>query len=230
MAFKRKALKTGKRTMRKKSFARKSTTKMSFAKRVKKVLLKVAEPKNKYTAMGKQEMYHNVTDYKVINNSGWMPTQGVGDNQRIGDMVNISGFRLRIMYGSKQDRPNVNWRWWVVKIPKGSAATYVNCFNAYTNNVMIDDINTDFCKVLKKGSFSSKWAGQDATVGKESTSFKTISVPYKKLYKFGPGNGAVTHNDDDVALITAAYDAYGTLLTDNIGYFESMLDIYYRDP
>ena len=71
-------------------------------------------------------MYHNAfyatsgsTGYvSLLNDAGWLPTQGVGDNQRVGDQIYTTGFQLKMLIGQKVDRPNVTFRYLVSPVPK----------------------------------------------------------------------------------------------------------------
>lgn len=197
---------------------------------IKAVTMKVAEPKCVRKSIPKFEMYHNQTAILTLNANSFMPTQGVHDNQRVGDQIKMSGFRLRMLIGQKADRPNVTFRWWICVAPKGSSYSYNNWFIPTTSNVLLDDLNKDFVKQLKTGLWRPNEAGLSNTGGDEYTFSKKIWLPYKKLLKFGPGDGLLSHNDDDIHFIIAPYDAYGTLDTDNIAYCQMAVDLFYRDP
>lgn len=230
MAFKRKA--RSKRTYRARKRTKRSRkpTKL-FAAKVKRVILKTSESKHVNYSFGKGEVYHNSYLPHHINNQACMPTQGVGDNQRVGDQIYTGGFMLRLMLGQKWDRPNVNWKWYVMRVNKGILYAYNNWFENVINNVLLDPPNTDYVKVLKSGTFKhtviSLEVGETA---KEQTYSKRIWIPYKKLIKFGPQNGSIGPMDHDIHFIVAPYDAYGTLLTDNIGSVQCLSTLYYKDP
>jgi len=216
----------------KRKFTRKSKSKRSasFAKAVKRVIMKVAEPKVVSWAHVKFNVAHNTPVPLILNASNEMPVQGVGDNQRVGDQINMSGFKIKMLCGQFNDRENVTWQFRVVAVPKGSTYVYNNWFDPVQNNATLDDINTDFVKVLK--SWSYKYViSPDSNNTEEFTFIKKIWIPYKKVIKFGPANAAVTTNDPyDVHLLVTCYDAYGTLSSDSIGYLQLQSQIYYRDP
>lgn len=229
--FRKRRAYTKKRYGKRKGYRRPSMARKTLIKTIKRVALKNCELKFKDTAIGKQELYHNTVSYINLNQSGYMPAAGGSQNQRIGDQINLVGFKYRMLIGQKGDRPNVNFRWWVMKVPKGSGYAYANWWRATTSNVMIDSVNTDFCKVLKSGYWRPNEAGLTATGDDEYTFVKSLYVPYKRLLKFGPATDAVTHNDDDIYFVIAPYDAYGSITgTDNIGYYQAVLTHYYRDP
>lgn len=206
-----------------------------FAKKVKKVIMKTTESKKVGYSWGKYELYHNggVAGAGLgrvqINLSSTMPPTGTGEMNRIGDQINLSGWKIRMVLGQKADRPNVNFKYWVLKVPKGSSFSYNDWFKNFTSNVLLDDINEDFVKVLKTGSFKP-YRGDLNNGTDEFTFVKKLWIPYKKLLKFGPADGTTLHNDDDIHFIMAVYDAYGTLNSDNIAYMQFFSELYYRDP
>nr|QXP07617.1 MAG: putative capsid protein [Arizlama virus] len=230
MAYKRKFSRGRKRSFR--SSRGKGTTmaRKRLVRTIKAVTRKTCEPKEKTFEYAKTEVYHNSPNSILVNNPTVMPAQGVGDNQRVGDQINCTGYKFRVLFGQKADRPNVTWRWWFIKVPKGSPYTYTTWFNAITNNVLLDDMNADFVKVLKSGQMRPNEAGLSNAGGDEYTFVKKFWFSYRHLLKFGPNNAAVTHNDDDLYFMFAAYDAYGSLLTDNIAYIQAGISLYYRDP
>lgn len=234
---KRKTIRRRKPTSR---VSKRRRTTDTFAKRVKRVLMKTCEPKTKTANFGKVEMYHNcfyngggVTltgNVCHLNASALMPAGGTLDSQRIGDQIYMSHFRLKMLIGQKGDRPNVNFRYLILSVPKGSPIVYGDWFINTTGNILLDDPNKDFVKVIKQGTWRPNQAGLSATGNDEFTFAKRLSVPYKKLLKFGPADGAVTHNDNDLYFVLMAYDAYGTPTSDNIAYCHMSLEIGYRDP
>jgi len=217
-----------------------SSSRRRLVKLIQRTVLKKGELKEKFQNGGKTEIYHNSFYSGTPTNTGlvWpmnastvMPTQGVADDQRVGDEIFISGFKIAMLIGQKADRPNVNWRFFVLSVPKGSTITYSNWFVTNTGNILLDDPNRDFVKVLKTGLWRPNEAGLVGGSADEYTFAKRLYIPYKKHLKFGPGQGAVTHNDDDLYLVLMGYDAYGSLTpTDNIGYVQLGVTIQYRDP
>lgn len=200
---------------------------------IKRTVMKTTEPKEKVTSWGgKYNLFHNTWNTWLINDGNstiTMPTQGAGDNQRVGDQIYISGFKIKCLYGQQVDRPNVTFRWMIVKVPKAAPYSYASWFTATSNNILLDDANTDYIKVLKSGWMRPNEAGLAGTGGDEYTFAKRYYLPYKKLLKFGPGS-LTAHNDDDIYFMVAPYDAFGTLTTDNIAYVQVSSSIYYKDP
>jgi len=212
----------------------------SFARRVKQVMLRNCEPKIKYADRGKTELYHNSFHSAVpgaatglvmlLNSSTTMPAQDTSDQGRIGDQIRTSHYKIKMLIGQKSDRPNVSFRYYVLSVPKGSAISYANWFIPTAGNVLLDDPNPDFVKTIKQGVWRPNQAGLAGSGGDEFTFVKRLHVPYKRLLKFGPLDAAVTHNDNDLWFVLMAYDAYGTLVSDNIAYIASGTELHYKDP
>jgi len=229
---------TKKRTTKKRVYKRRTTKRVPLGTTVKKIvskmIMKKAEPKEKTTDFDLTQMYHNVGYYKKFNDITEMPSQGLTDETRVGDSINVGGFYLRILCGQKNDRPNCTWKFYIFKCPKGATVNYNTFFHSYTNNCLLDNPNKDLVSVLKsitiKKYFSPLNAQPGVSLGGREITFPVkIWLPYKKVYKFQTNN-STTHNDHDLYLVVFAYDAYGTLLTDNIGYIEWVSTMYYKDP
>ena len=205
----------------------------SIQKVVSRMIMKKVEPKHKNFDHGKTELYHNLINTVHLNKDACMPSQGTQDQQRIGDRIDIGGFMVRMLNGQKTDRVNVNWKFWVLRVPRGEPVGYSNLFEAITNNTMIDPLNKDYATVLKSyqckklistlHNDTSPWAQRELT-------FPTkLWIPYKKSIKF-LSNASTDHNDHDIYLVWVAYDAFGTLTTDNIAYSDISSTVYYKDP
>jgi len=231
MAFKRKrsGSRRGKKIMRRRNKGG-STRRMQAL--IRRTVLRVAEPKIVRHPVAKVELYHNSFSYALhLNDTNGMPTQGTGDNMRVGDEINVYRYRVRSLIGQKSDRPNVTFMWYIIEAPKGLTATYANFFVQSTNNVLIDEPNEDAVKVLRRGKMRPNEAGLGGTLGDEYTFAKEWNLPYKRRYKFGPAAATQAHNQPEVYLIIMAYDAYGSITaTDNIAYIETLKETFYKDP
>lgn len=215
-----------------------SKKRSGFAARVTRVVRNLAEPKTKRFMLAKYELYHNAYGPGAgsqglrlgINDAAVMPIQGIAPNQRIGDMIYFTGWRIKLLIGQKFDRPNVTFRYSVILAPKNGNIAYGDFFVATTSNVLLDDHNTEYIKVLKTGYWRPNQAALASAGGREYTFTKSMYIPHRRLVKFGPALGANTHNDYDAFLVIMAYDAFGSLNTDNIAYVQGCIDIEYRDP
>lgn len=194
-------------------------------------MLSYAEPKHINYSFGKIELYHNSHYSFKLNDPNYMPTQGTGDYQRIGDQMEMGGIMLRMALGQKSDRPNVRWRWGVVKLPKGSSTTYSVLWDNVTGNTMLDPWNSDSVKLIKSGWWQMQLTSLEVgETPKEQTHFKKMFINYKRKIKFQPLSGNTTHDDGDLYFIIVAYDTFGTLTTDNICWIQPTQTIYFKDP
>jgi len=204
---------------------------MNLKKMVKSVVMKTVETKRVITAFNKVEMYHNVFSLsQCLTLNGTMPSQSVGEKGRVGDRINTVAFNIKMLCGQKGDRPNVTFRWACIEVPKGGTLTYANVFNNVTGNVLLDDFNKDYVKVLKQGIWRPNEAALAATGNDEYTFVKKISIPYRRMVKFGPADAATTHNMNDIYFTILCFDAYGSLITDNIAYYQAAVEMIYKDP
>lgn len=201
-----------------------------FARAVKKVILRTAETKAKNTDYGKTELYHNVTQSSVLNIGAAWPVQGTADNQRLGDEINMTGIKLRFLFGQKGDRPNVNWRLVIGAVPQNYTYVYGSFFKNVTGNSLLDEVNKDRVQVLHQKWFKPMdiiTYGQAG--GDEYTFTRQVFISRKKLIKFGTDAGT-DHNDKTIMMVLVPYDAYGSLLSDNIAYVQTWQSLYYKDP
>jgi hypothetical protein len=66
--------------------------------------------------------------------------------------------------------------------------------------------------------------------GDEFTFVKFLFIPHQRVYKFGPAEGALTHNQDDLYFLLLCYDAFCVLIADNIAYLKLFSEMTYKDP
>ena len=236
----RKKSSKGKRGYRKSS-AKSAKTK-SLISLIKKVSLKQNELKYVDYDHGKTELYHNIHDGVQIQALTHGPDQGDGDNQRIGNSIQLSGVKLTLMFYSKMDRPNTKFRLIVYSAPYNSFkpnSSYATIFDNVTGNVMIDSMDKDAVKVHKnmliypKNISANLTAFPEFEANKEVTSFRKVWIPYrtKVRYSDNSGSGSIVElTNRSFYVLIMAYDTYGTLTSDNIGSVQCWQRFYYRDP
>ena len=118
----------------------------------------------------------------------------------------------------------------VYTIPKGSATAYGDVFKNITGNVLLDEANRDRIKVISTGVWWPNKGGLTSTGQDEYTFVKSMYIPHKRLYKFGPADNTTNHNQDDLYLCVLCYDTYGSVVADNIGYIQMFSEFQYKDP
>lgn len=203
-----------------------------ITKIVNKQLIRHSESKSKTYTYEKTELYHNTrTNIGEINSNFIMPEQGAGDNMRIGDRIRQSGFKLRLLLGQKWDRPNVTFKIWITQ--RKAINSVANDFRVVTGNILLDPVNLDQCTVLKSYTIKPLRSTMSESVGGlvnslEYTFSKSIWIPQRREVKFIT-DGQKDHNQNPINLIIGVYDAYGSLVTDNIAYVQTFIEYFYRD-
>jgi len=239
MAYLRKRTYPKKKVTRKRVTQRATSSRRKLVSLIKRTVLKKCELKELFKTPPKANVYHNCFYNPLGVSTGFvwpmnaslnMPAQGVRDDQRVGDEIDMTGFKISLLIGQQADRPNVNWRYTVMSVPKGSSITYGNWFTVNTGNILLDDPNRDFVKVHKTGIWRPNEAGLVGGSADEYTFTKRMYIPYKKHLKFGPGDSVNSHNDDDLYFVLMGYDAFGSLITDIVGYVQLGQTLLYRDP
>lgn len=207
----------------------------------------MTEPKYKLHNFGKAELYHNggspasgrIGNFFFLNGADQMPAQGTADNQRNGDRIYASGYALRMLFGQKYDRPNVTFKVYVLQVRAGATVNIDTMFESNTGNILLDTPNNEACKVIASKTYkplrsamlaldAGLISGNDVT--KEYTFARKLWIPRKKEYKFTSTSAIAMSNDDNIVLAVFAYDAYGTLIEDNIAYVQIWQKFAYRDP
>ena len=224
-----------------------------FTRKIKAVITKMAEPKHYITTVAKFELYHNGgailhsggTYLGFVLNAGW-PSQGVQEIQRIGDRYQRSGWKVNLLLGQKFDRPNVTFRLLVVRVPWNTQnLTFAAMHEAGgSGNMLLDSINTDRVKIMYQKYIKKNWSptapqgsytevggtGTSVSGGKELTWAHKFWIPCRTEVKFPIDTLNSAIEPYTYVCMIAAYDAYGTLGTDNIGYVHGFVKEFYRDP
>lgn len=225
----------------------------------KQTTLRLAETKRVGRLNENLNLFHNVpyqrgpflnTIKKGLND----PTLGTNPNARIGDEITLKSFEQRFWLSNKLDRPNVMYRITTFWFPSnaGLVANNPKVEDVYffppgstLPNVMLLRCNTEVITVISdKLIFSEDNYAQPtyypaggivAVTGKERSQLRTINKNWKgRKVKYldsgtdGIGAGGPPKNKDIFVFITA-YDAYGTLTTDNIASFGENYSLKFKD-
>lgn len=199
-----------------------------------KVVNKNTETKCKDWNKGKVEYYHNVPQLLELNSSDALPSRGTGVADRVGDSVRKVGTRHTMLIGGKEDRTNVTYRLMYITYPRDASYAYDDFFINKTGNALLDRMNTDLVKIIKtvyiKPQKSNIFAHMPSggSVAREYTIAKKIWLPSKSIIKF-PDGGTSEASNRKFGVIITAYDAYGTLTSDNIAYIQHLVSNYFKD-
>lgn len=188
---------------------------------------RMSESKIKDSNVANTELYHNTISYSIVNGNTAMPSQGAGGSNRIGDEIYIKGYMLRFMIGQKADRPNLTTRIIIGYVNRGFLYNYNLWFRVITGNRIIDPVNPDVIKVIKDKCYRPNQGSLASTGGREFTYNRNMWIPARKRVKFPP---YLTDSDDDhLYCFIMQYDAYGTLETDNVGYYRYGCSVHFKD-
>lgn len=205
----------------------------SFATKVKNVIKKQAETKHRIdrltTPVLGTQVFHNSTT-KLADNL-LLTAQGNDDFSREGDMIQPVGVSLKFLVKQEKDRPNVNFKYWVLKF-KGSATAPTGVpFKNVTGNILLDSVDSEKAQVLRTGTW--KWPDNyyinpGAQYDKELTYVRKVWLPLKGRYIYS-GDNSLQGRDYNIALYVSAYDTFGTLITDNICDCIVHKEFYFKD-
>jgi hypothetical protein len=224
------------RKYRKNSKKASNMTTKQLASMMKKVALKTSETKFQNISLPKWELYHNTNQSSTVNISTNLMTQGDDDDRRIGNEIYLTGIKFRLLLGQKADRPNVTFKIYVVEWDTNQGGTETNedhFYHRVTQNVMLDAIQSHRFKILKaityKGRLGSLEVGETS---KEKTYPLSFWVPMRRKISFASDSGKYSSMGmkENLKVVVACYDAYGTLTSDNIGYVQGCASVYYKDP
>lgn len=220
----------------------------TLASKIKNISLRQCETKKacqRYAGgTNAQALYHNLSDY-------WQnlmaTTQGVDDPQgtdqyrgsRIGTDIIAQGLKLRFMFISTTDRPNLNIMVYLYqynsKTPQSSTVFWAGpAGSGATNNRFLDHPNTDRVKVLRKFVIQNRnnYNITDSGSNRVHTVYRDLWLPMKNRkirYDNDTGNGDVPMLKD-IGLCVTAFDATNSGPTDIVGYWTASSVLYFKDP
>jgi len=211
----------------------------SLKKTVMSIINKHSETKFKNKAISNAALYHNGgtgRGYGVLPNL-LETVQGDDQHQRSGDEINAVGVKLKIYLQNTAERKNVNYRVWVMEVPRAEVNN--NSFTHIFDGTIVDNgltamVNTDYYRIIKqkivKLSYDT-WYPEPCVLRNQS---KVISmyIPLKgRKVVYGPTDGLNYPKDQRncLTLCVVAYDNNGALLTDHIGNFTAESRFYFKD-
>jgi hypothetical protein len=186
------------------------------------------ERKLYFLNVNNQALYHNVPA-QLGNVASLLDglSLGTGVNNRIGNSIHLRAISLRMVLNRKTDRPNVSYRVIVLATAPGSGVdTYGELFpgNAFTASVypaagvVLHD--TSFPK--DQGTVMT----QQMTPDKERSNLFETFLDINKTIPYSTDGTALTV----IRCYVAAYDAFGTLTTDNIASVaQGVMAFYFED-
>jgi len=196
------------------------------------------EVKEHFTSAENQQLYHNASNgttsgaalvqVNPLNNL----SQGVEAYKRIGDKVFVKEIDVAFWLSNKLDRPNVMYR--VIGLySTGLSASTAPAFSLVLQNGsanhMISYPNHDhytlfYDKVINPNAYCNTISPSAAT-GKERSYLHNIKHRFNAPVSYA---GTQT-STSTVYFAVIAYDAYGSLVTDNIASFAYSSRVLYTD-
>lgn len=209
------------------------SSKSSLVKLIKSVSLKQQETKMATYDTGVLNCLHNIS--QAARNNLFQTGQGITDgltiNNRLGDTVTPIGVKLYMTFRQPADRPNTNWKVWIVKTwGNVTPATFVPV-KAITGNLMMDPLDTEKCSPVLIRTFKApdNYYSSSLATSKETCFFKKIWIPVARTpYVYGQDGGTLGKKFQ-MTMYVAAYDTLGTLITDSIGSFACSQVFYFKD-
>ena len=230
-----------KRTPLKKSIRRKRRNvrgRSSLAKAIRRIAYKSMETKSTYYDTATGPLYdfttinHNVS--QLVFSNMLATYQGTADGtanaNRIGDEITPIGIKFYIGMKQFADRPNLNWKFWIIKRSGNTVGTSVPV-KTITGNLMMDPIDTELVtcvKIIKHKAPDNYWSGSLAT-SKEYCTFRSfyLKLP-KKPYKYR-SDGSDAGKSYQLSLYVAAYDTTDSLITSNVGKYRVSYQLFFKD-
>lgn len=178
-----------------------------------------------------QQLYHNKPFYLAK----WLNcTQGIQDpnNQatrtaRIGDEISLTNVNVRLWMSNKLDRPNVMYKCALFWYDEGTTLSDAVVYFTQTNK-MLDRYNNESITIIDQQIvFSTNNYAVDAN-NHEHSYLCTLGKRYKNR-KITYDEGGQTPKKRNIGLVIVAYDAFGTLQTDNISSFAYDGIIQFKD-
>jgi len=202
------------------------------------IALRVCETKYTEKALQDINLYHNggtAPNLMQINELLEGPAIGTGTNQRNGDEVVGVRCELKLWLSHKLDRPNVMWRILVYSCPASTAAGSADLFDATgSTNRMIAYVNKEKYRVLYDKLLqppAGDYSLESGATLKERSRLVKINLPQKmKKIVYVTGSGVPKYDRNHLRVAVIPYDAFGTLVSDNIASFAYNLRFYFKDP
>lgn len=245
MAYKRKFVARRYKKSVRGRFARRKVQR-TFARRVKRVLLKASETKYGMVKNENQALYHDrgvVTAGAIGNNEGtiifnpWsLIAKGTDANNRIGDEVYARGSCLRFMYWNAPGRVASFIRLVIAVIPKTSGTTVHDGTNYdFLDPLGSNDTVTGFIKKEGIKVLYDKLYTMNAQGSTDVTSTSGDGRFYRRIFIKSKKNQILRFQSDGtlankpLAIWIVPYDEYGTLRTDILGSVSYTFKMYWKD-
>ena len=180
------------------------------------------------------QLYHNKPLYvngllSAINQGVNDGTQGAFTNSgfRIGDRIRLKNINVRFWLSNKLDRPNCMYKGVLYYYPVGVTPNDAAVYFTQTNK-MLDRYNDKTITIIDSFILQSKEMYDNGTEKWEHSYLATLNKSYKgKKITYAPNSS--TPGKQRLGFAVVAYDAFGTLQTDNIASMAYNIQLTYED-
>lgn len=240
--FKRKSKSRGNvRSVRRRLYKRPVSTNLSKA--IRRIALRSAETKYRERGAENIQLYHNAgfsstTDGSVGQALNLLLTApGTTEHERVGTDIIAVGIKCKLWLSNKSDRPNVLYR--IIVYGNNPSTTDSTAADSRTTGLFdpTTGLNTQICNINTK-KFTVHYSkilrvrNADYVSGKEISMATSFYIPLKmRRVVFESSSSSVPKDKKDIwHMAIIPYDAYGTLVTDNIASCAMNMRFYYKDP
>lgn len=194
------------------------TEKKQVRKIAKDTTLRLAETINKVVVVENTQLFHNKPLYVTALLAC---DQGTADDNtqssksvRKGDKIALKNMNIHFWLSNKDDRPNVMYKGVLFWYKSGTSVTDPIVYFTQTNKIL-DRYNTEQIRVVDQFIVKSTNNYAVDANNHEKSYLATLNKSYKAKSIVYDENGS-TPKGWDLGFALVAYDAFGTLQTDNI--------------
>jgi len=180
-----------------------------------------------------RQLIHNKTDYLANFLSC---KQGVADPNniqgssnrlvRLGDEYYLKSINMRLWLSNKKDRPNVMYKAYLFWYDSDATLSDVTCYFTQQNK-MLDRVNDESISVIDSKTIFS--GPSYAQTEHEHSYLCTLKQSWKQR-KITYDEGGDLPKKRTIGMMVVAYDAFGTLQSDNIASYAYNCKIEIIDP
>lgn len=205
-------------------------------KSVKKIARSVAMSLPERKTFGFQEeniqLFHNKVHYL----SDWLrckqgtadPNNLSGQLVRVGDELYLRNVNIRFWLSNKLDRPNCMYKLYLFWYDSGLTLSDALCYFTQTNK-MLDRVNNENISIIDSKTIFSGPMYLNGTEKFEHSYLCTLKGNWKSK-KITYDEGGSVPKKRNIGTMVVAYDAFGTLQTDNIASYAYNGNVIIQDP
>jgi hypothetical protein len=145
---------------------------------------------------------------------------------RLGDEFYLKSINIRLWLSTKEDRPNVIYKAYLFWYDTGATLNDATCYFTQQNK-MLDRVNNEQISIIDQQTIFS--GPSYAETQNEHSSLCTLKASWKSR-KITFDSGGTDPKKRTIGMMVVAYDAYGTLQSDEIASYAYNAKIEIIDP